>query len=208
VALTASIPTGTPTGCKKGDDAFAVLIPIIGYHPQPWQISFARFSKDAVKLYLHFFSWNLPMNDIANHEWLCQTIVDQSSIAIVFGDRQGVIRLWNAGAEAMFGWTAAEALGQSMDMIIPEKHRARHWEGYDKVMESGVTKYGRSVLAVPALTKDGRRISIEFNVVLVKDAEGKVLGVAATMQDVTARWERDKALRARLAELEGKAKQV
>ena len=148
------------------------------------------------------------MNNIANHEWLCQTIVDQSSIAIVFGDRQGVIRLWNAGAEAMFGWTAAEALGQSMDMIIPEKHRARHWEGYDKVMESGVTKYGRSVLAVPALTKDGRRISIEFNVVLVKDAEGRVLGVAATMQDVTARWERDKTLRARVAELEGKAKQV
>ena len=147
------------------------------------------------------------MNDIANHQWLCQTIVDHSSIAIVFGDRQGVIRLWNAGAEAMFGWSAAEALGQSMDMIIPEKHRPRHWEGYDKVMESGVTKYGSSVLAVPALTKDGHRISIEFNVVLVKDAEGRVLGVAATMYDVTARWDRDKALRVRLAELEGKAKQ-
>jgi len=147
------------------------------------------------------------MNDVANHQWLCETIVDQSSIAIVFGDRQGVIRLWNVGAEAMFGWTAAEALGQSMDMIIPEKHRPRHWEGYDKVMESGVTKYGSSVLAVPALTKDGRRISIEFNVVLVKDAEGRVQGVAATMQDVTARWDRDKALRVRLAELEGKAKQ-
>jgi len=147
------------------------------------------------------------MNDSPSHQWLCETIVDQSSVAIVFGDRQGVIRLWNAGAEAMFGWTAGEAVGQSMDLIIPEKHRARHWEGYDHVMESGVTKYGRSVLAVPALTKDGRRISIEFNVVLVKDANGQVLGVAATLQDVTARWERDKALRARLAELEGKAKQ-
>jgi len=148
------------------------------------------------------------MSDVPSHQWLCETIVDQSSVAIVFGDRQGIVRLWNAGAEAMFGWTAAEAVGKSMDLIIPEKHRARHWEGYDNVMESGVTKYGRSVLAVPALTKDGRRISIEFNVVLVKDADGKVLGVAATMQDVTARWERDKALRARLAELEGKAKQV
>jgi len=147
------------------------------------------------------------MNDFPSHQWLCETIVNQSSVAIVFGDRQGVIRLWNAGAEAMFGWTAGEAVGQSMDLIIPEKHRARHWEGYDHVMESGVTKYGRSVLAVPALTKDGRRISIEFNVVLVKDANGQVLGVAATMQDVTTRWERDKALRARLAELEGKAKQ-
>jgi len=148
------------------------------------------------------------MNDFPSHQWLCETIVDQSSVAIVVGDRQGIMRLWNAGAEAMFGWTAAEAIGQSMDMIIPEKHRPRHWEGYDRVMESGVTKYGRSVLSVPALTKDGRRISIEFNVVLLRDAAGRVLGIAATMQDVTARWERDKALRARLAELEGKAKPV
>jgi len=148
------------------------------------------------------------MNDFPSHQWLCETIVDQSSVAIVFADRQGIVRLWNAGAEGLFGWTAAEVAGKSMDLIIPEKHRARHWQGYDSVMESGVTKYGRSVLAVPALTKDGRRISIEFNVVLVKDANGQVLGVAATMQDVTARWERDKDLRARLAELEGKAKQV
>jgi PAS domain S-box-containing protein len=95
-----------------------------------------------------------------------------------------------------------------MDMIIPEKHRPRHWEGYDKVMASGVTKYGSSVLAVPALTKDGRRISVEFNVVLLKDADGQVLGIAASLQDVTARWERDKALRARLAEMEAKLKQA
>jgi len=108
----------------------------------------------------------------------------------------------------MFGWTAGEAIGKSMDMIIPEKHRARHWDGYDRVMETGVTKYGQSVLAVPALTKDARKISVEFNVVLLKDAEGRVLGIAATMQDVTARWERDKALRARLAELEAKLKQA
>ena len=147
------------------------------------------------------------MNDFPAHESLCESIVDQSPIAVIVGDRKGIMRLWNAGAEAMFGWTAAEAIGQSMDMIIPEKHRARHWEGYDKVMASGVTKYGRNLLAVPALTKDGRRISIEFNVVLLKDAEGRVLGIAATMQDVTARWERDKALRARIAELEAKVKQ-
>jgi PAS domain S-box-containing protein len=108
----------------------------------------------------------------------------------------------------MFGWTAGEVIGKSMDMIIPEKHRARHWEGYDRVMETGVTKYGQNVLAVPASTKDGRRISIEFNVVLLKDADGRVLGIAATVQDVTARWERDKALHARLAELEAKLKQA
>jgi PAS domain S-box-containing protein len=148
------------------------------------------------------------MNDFPTHGSLCESIVEQSPIAIIVGDREGIMRLWNAGAETMFGWTASEAIGKSMDMIIPEKHRPRHWEGYDRVMASGVTKYGRSLLAVPALTKDGRRISVEFNVVLLKDAEGRVLGIAASMQDVTARWERDKALRAHVAELEAKLKQA
>jgi PAS domain S-box-containing protein len=146
------------------------------------------------------------MKDFPSHESLCESIVKQSLIAIIVGDREGIVRLWNAGAETMFGWTAGEAIGKSMDMIIPDKHRERHWEGYSHVMKSGVTKYGQSVLAVPALTKDGRRISIEFNVVLLKDADGRVRGAAATIQDVTARWERDKALRARLAELEAKLK--
>jgi PAS domain S-box-containing protein len=148
------------------------------------------------------------MNGFPSHESLCESIVEQSPIAIIVGDREGIVRLWNAGAQTMFGWSAEEALGKSMDMIIPEKHRPRHWEGYDRVMGSGVTKYGRNLLAVPALTKDGRRISVEFNVVLLKDAEGRVLGIAASMQDVTARWERDKTLRARVAELEAKLKQA
>jgi PAS domain S-box-containing protein len=148
------------------------------------------------------------MSGIPGHRWLCENIVEQLSIAIVFGDREGVVRLWNAGAEAMFGWKAEEAIGQSMDLIIPEKHRGRHWEGYSHVMETGVTKYGKSVLAVPAMTKDGRRISIEFNVALLKDSDGRVLGAAASIQDVTARWEREKALRARMAELEAKLKQA
>jgi len=137
---------------------------------------------------------------------LCRNIIDHTPVAVVFGDRQGIIRLWNAGAEAMFGFSAAEAVGQSMDIIVPEKHRAKHWEGYDRVMQTGVTKYSREVLSVPALTKSGRRISIEFNVALVRDETGEVAGVAATITDVTARWERDKALRARLAELEAKVK--
>ena len=139
------------------------------------------------------------------HEWLCRQIVEQSPIAIIYGDVQGRIQLWNVGAENMFGWSAGEVLGQSMDLIIPEKHRATHWEGYNRVMQTGVTKYGRDLLAVPALTKDGRRISIEFNIALLRAPDGAVLGAAATVQDVTARWERDKALRARLAAAEAKA---
>jgi len=146
------------------------------------------------------------MNDVLTHQSLCESIVEQIPLAIIFGDREGIVRLWNAGAEAMFGWSADEALGKSMDMIIPEKHRARHWEGYFHVMETGLTKYGQNVLAVPALTKDGRRISVEFNIALLKAADGQILGAAASIQDVTVRWERDKALRARLVELEAKLK--
>ena len=137
---------------------------------------------------------------------LCREIIDHTPLGVVFGDREGIIRLWNSGAEAMFGFTAAEAVGQSMDLIVPEKHRPKHWEGYDRVMQTGVTKYGREVLSVPALTKSGKRISIEFNVALLRDESGQVAGVAATITDVTARWERDKALRARIAELEAKVK--
>jgi PAS domain S-box-containing protein len=139
-------------------------------------------------------------------ERLCREIIDHTPLAVVFGDREGIIRLWNCGAEAMFGFTAAEAIGKSMDIIVPEKHRPKHWEGYDRVMRTGITKYGREVLSVPALTKSGKRISIEFNVALLRDETGQVAGVAATITDVTARWERDKALRARIAELEAKVK--
>jgi PAS domain S-box-containing protein len=141
---------------------------------------------------------------IPSHEWLCGQIVDESHIAIIFGDKEGKIQLWNKGAEEMFGWTASETIGQSMDLIIPEKQRARHWEGYDRVMQTGTSKYGHSLLAVPAQTKDGRRISVEFNVCLLRSPEGEIAGIAATMQDVTARWERDKQLRARLAAAETK----
>ncbi len=142
---------------------------------------------------------------IPAHGWICEKIVDESHVAIIFGDKEGRIQLWNRGAEEMFGWTASEVVGQSMDMIIPEKHRARHWEGYDQVMQTGVSKYGRNLLAVPAQTKDGRRISVEFNVCLLRSPEGEIAGAAATMQDVTARWERDKELRVRLAAAEAKA---
>jgi PAS domain S-box-containing protein len=142
------------------------------------------------------------MNPSNDHAWLCERIVNDSPLAIVFADRQGIIRLWNAGAERMFGHSAAEALGQSLDIIVPERHRARHWEGWHKVMQTGVTKYGRDVLAVPAVRKSGERISIEFMVTLLQDTSGAVVGAAAVIQDVSARWERDKALRARLAELE------
>ena len=142
------------------------------------------------------------------HEWLCQKMVEGCPVAIVFADCEGIIRLWNAGAETMFGYRAEEALGQTLDIIIPERHRVRHWESYHKVMETGVSRYGHEVLAVPAITKDSKRISIEFNILMLRAPSGEVLGPAAIIRDVTERWEQDKALRARLAELEAKLEQV
>ncbi len=142
------------------------------------------------------------------HEWLCQRIVEDTQVAIIFSDRQGIIHLWNSGAEAMFGYRAEEALGQTMDMIVPERFRARHWEGYHRVMATGETKYGRELLAVPAMTKDGRRISVEFSIALLRARTGEVLGAAAILQDVTARWQQQKEMRERLAALEAKLEQV
>ncbi len=141
------------------------------------------------------------MSDITP-EWICRRIVEATGDAVLFGDREGKIRFWNAGAEATFGWTAAEAVGQSMDLIIPERLRGRHWEGWDKTMATGVTKYGRELLAVPAARKDGAPLSIEFTIQLVRDDQGAIVGAGAVIRDVTARWNRDKELRKRLKELE------
>ena len=137
-------------------------------------------------------------------EWLCRQIVEGTQEAIIFADRDGLIRLWNVGAEAMFGYSAAEAVGQSLDLIIPERQRGRHWEGYHKVMATGVTRYGTELLAVPAVRKDGTRISLEFTIVLFRDEAGQPMGTAALIRDVTARWQQERALKERLAALEMK----
>jgi PAS domain S-box-containing protein len=142
-----------------------------------------------------------------SQESLAARIVAGAPEAILFADREGVIRLWNAGAEAMFGWSAAEAVGKSMDMIIPERLRQRHWDGWEKVMKTGVTRYsGNELLAVPALRKDGSTLSIEFSIQLLRDDSGAILGPVAVIRDVTARWQKDKELRLRLKELEAKAR--
>ena len=137
-------------------------------------------------------------------EWLCQQIVEHTQEAIIAADRDGIIRLWNAGAATVFGFQADEALGQSLDLIIPEALRARHWAGYRRTMATGTSRYGREVLAVPALRKDGTRISLEFTIVILRDTAGETLGTAAIIRDVTARWQQDKAMRERLTALEAR----
>ena len=142
------------------------------------------------------------MENELSHEWLCRKIVGESSDAIMFSDREGLIRLWNRGAEQMFGYSESEALGQSLDLIIPENLRGRHWDGYYRVMESGESRYSTEMLSAPALRKDGSRISTEFSMVMVKDNGGKVIGVAAVIRDVNARWQREKELKERIRILE------
>jgi PAS domain S-box-containing protein len=142
------------------------------------------------------------MQEIPSQEWLAGCIVNNSSDAIMFSDREGIIRLWNSGAERMFGFTAGEALGQSLDLIIPENLRGRHWDGYGRVMESGSSRYSTDLLSAPALRKNGSRISTEFSMVMVKDESGVMLGVAAIIRDVSARWQREKELKERIKSLE------
>lgn len=129
-------------------------------------------------------------------------LVDAFGDAIVVCDTAGIITLWNPAATHMFGYSEAEALGQSLDIIIPERMRARHWEGYVKTMETGVTKYGHDILRVPAIGKDGRNLSIAFTVALLHDADGKVNAIASIMRDETERFHKDRATRKRLDELE------
>ena len=138
------------------------------------------------------------------HEWLARQIVDQAQDAIVFADRDGVIRLWNAGAQAMFGYGVDEAVGQTLDLIIPERLRARHWTGFHNTMATGVTRYATQVLAVPAIRKDGTSMSVEFTVALLHES-GALVGITAIIRDVTARWEEERALKKRLAALEARS---
>jgi PAS domain S-box-containing protein len=122
--------------------------------------------------------------------------------AILFADHEGVIRLWNQGAERIFGCSASDAIGQSLDLIIPDKLRKRHWDGYHKTMATGETSYGTELLAVPAMHQNGSRLSTEFSIVMLNDDNGKPIGVAAILRDVTERHQQEKKLRDRISDLE------
>jgi PAS domain S-box-containing protein len=129
-----------------------------------------------------------------------RTLVEGMPDAIVHADEAGLIRVWNAGAARIFGFTAAEALGQPLDIIIPASLRDRHWQGFRETMRTGLTRYGDGqILAVPAARKDGTRISVEFTIVPFTGDDGRMTGIAAIMRDATARFEELRALRKQLA---------
>lgn len=141
-----------------------------------------------------------------NLELDARRVLDGSPDALMIADREGKVRYWNSGAERVFGFPAVDALGSSMDLIIPERLRGRHWAGWEATMKTGVTRYGEGqLLAVPALHKDGRQLSVEFSIQLLKDDGGQIEWVVALFRDVTERFGREKALRAQLKALEAKA---
>jgi len=140
------------------------------------------------------------MTPTIDYEQLVNAIGD----AVINSDASGAITLWNPAAERMFGFTQSEALGQSLDLIIPERLRGRHWDGYNKTMATGETRYGHDLLKVPAVDKAGRTMSIAFTVALLQ-SQGEVTGIVAIIRDETARFQEDRALRKRIAELEAKA---
>lgn len=141
-----------------------------------------------------------------DEERLREIIVEKAPDAVMFADHEGVIQLWNEGAEWIFGVAKEAALGRSLDLIIPERLRARHWQGYHQTMATGETRYGRQLLRVPALKGDGEQFSSEFSIVLVQDESGQPLGVAAILRDVSAQWQREKELKERIAVLESERK--
>src|SRR5215469_427868 len=131
---------------------------------------------------------------------LSEALLASPSDPIVATDRDGRIVFWNPGAERIFGFAANEAVGQSLDLIIPENLRARHWEGFRHTMETGTSRYGLGdLLSVPGLGKDGRRISVEFTIVMLRDGD-QVTGIVAVMRDVTKRFEELRELKRKLAE--------
>lgn len=132
-------------------------------------------------------------------------LVEAVGDAIVVCDAKGAITFWNPAAERLFGFAEHEALGRSLDLIIPEKQRQRHWDGYNRTMQTGQTRYGNDVLRVPALHKDGHTLSIAFTVAMLFSAEKKVTAIIAIIRDDTARFNEERALRKRLTELEAKA---
>jgi PAS domain S-box-containing protein len=129
-------------------------------------------------------------------------LVAGMSDALVYADAGGTIRVWNRGAVRIFGFTEAEAVGQSLDIIIPANLRERHWQGYRETMRTGLTRYGDGqLLSVPAVRKDGARISVEFTIVPFTDASGQMTGIAAIMRDATRSFEEMRALRKEVAAL-------
>jgi PAS domain S-box-containing protein len=133
---------------------------------------------------------------------LTRALIEQAPDAVVFADTEGIIREWNPAAESMFGYSRDEALGQSLDVIVPERFREAHWRGYRRALSEGKTKYSGQALPTRSARKDGSAIYVELTFAIVHDATGAVIGALAHARDISERWQRDREQRQRLQELE------
>ena len=131
-----------------------------------------------------------------------QALVDGVGDGIMAADAQGLITLWNPACERMFGFAEVDALGKSLDLIIPQRQQKPHWEGYDKTMATGITKYGYDVLRVPAMHKDGHTLSIAFTVSMLHNPDGSVSAIVAVIRDESVKFAQERALKKRITELE------
>ena len=143
------------------------------------------------------------MSEIENSEatGLSEAILKSMPEALIFSDLEGIIRVWNPGAQTVFGFSAAEAVGQSLDLIIPERLRKAHWEGFHKAVARGATLPGRTSLITRSLHKSGEQIYVDMSFAMVSNPQGEMLGSRAVARDATARFTEEKALRRQLAEL-------
>ena len=138
------------------------------------------------------------MSDIIDFKALVSHIGE----AVIISDRDENILFWNPSAERIFGYTPEEALGKTLSIITPERFRERHSKGYFHTIQTGVTKYGNTLLRVPAMHKDGRSISIAFSVSMLFDDKKQPIAIAAIVRDETERFQEDRNLKAKLAAYE------
>ncbi len=133
---------------------------------------------------------------------LSQALIEHLADAVIFADRAGLIQVWNAGAEAVFGYSSAEVLGRRLDVLIPERLRPAHWAGFDAAIEAGHMKHGRESMTTRSIHRDGSDLYVDLSFALVKDGAGQVMGAVAVARDITGRAQAEKESRRRMAELE------
>ena len=148
------------------------------------------------------------MDSTIDQAGLCAALVEQVADAVIFADHEGRIQVFNAAAEAVFGYAAEEVVGRRLDVLIPERLRPAHWDGFDTAVDAGRLKHGREAITTRSLHKDGRDLYVDLSFALVKDRSGHVLGSVAVARDITVRFQAQKATRRRLAELEAQLKSL
>ena len=137
---------------------------------------------------------------------LAHALIEHLADAVIFADREGQIQVWNAGAEAVFGYSPDEVLGRRLDILIPERLRPAHWAGFDAAIETGQMKHGRESLTTRSIHKDGSDLYVDLSFALVKDDTGQILGAVAVARDITKRFQAERESRRRVAELEAQVK--